>query len=229
MARTIGPESNIGSSRVATFLVSVAHFFGASTVHDGDYAAWAQAIGSIAAILVAVAVPWWQRHNEQIDRHLERVATAVTLAQSVYFSVRDARNYLARVVGASENQVPRSQLTEDPVPTELVARLTGLESREFDLERTIALYHARSDVLRTNGAVHALFIRGNPLNADEINVVREAIVRLDEQSQLVYKHLQERQIDAAVERAWCVYRPFLRRAERRRVAKEISDKSIGAQ
>jgi hypothetical protein len=201
---------------MTTFLVDVGRFFGSIPSTSGDYAAWAQAVGSIAAILIAVAVPWWQRQNEQKDRRGERIEISVVLAQSAYFVVRDARNYLSRIVTASENNVPRTQLTGDPWPAEIIVRIQTLESREFDIDRTLALYHARCDVLRTVQTVNALFIGANPLNGAEIDIARVAIERLDKQADGMYENLRNAHIDAAAARAWTIFRPLVRCLARRR-------------
>jgi hypothetical protein len=51
----------------------------AEWLKDANMAAWVQAVGSVLAILVAVAVPWWQRRVEWLDAQAAaRVAAAVT-------------------------------------------------------------------------------------------------------------------------------------------------------
>lgn len=48
---------------------------------DANLAAWVQAVGSVAAILVAVAVPWWQRETDgRVRKRNERSAAFVVCA-----------------------------------------------------------------------------------------------------------------------------------------------------
>jgi len=46
--------------------------------------AWVQAVGSIAAIVAAAAIAWWQRHSENMHRAADDLAKASSMAAFLY-------------------------------------------------------------------------------------------------------------------------------------------------
>lgn len=57
-------------------------------------AAWAQAVFSVVAILIAVAVPWWQHYKAAEQRNVEAHVMAVSKAASL---IREAKSLSSRI------------------------------------------------------------------------------------------------------------------------------------
>ncbi|QEX18924.1 hypothetical protein FRZ44_42350 [Hypericibacter terrae] len=62
-----------------------------------DLAAWVQAIGTLIAIAVAIAVPWWQHAKELDNRKVETRLKARSLAIAIYPALAGIRDTLRRV------------------------------------------------------------------------------------------------------------------------------------
>lgn len=68
-------------------------------MEQSDLAAWVQAVGSVAAIIAAIALSWWQqRENSRLQRRqferarYEKVSGIGGLLQGLYMELRDANN-----------------------------------------------------------------------------------------------------------------------------------------
>jgi hypothetical protein len=119
----------------------------AEWLKDANMAAWVQAVGSVLAILVAVAVPWWQRRVEWLDAQAAaRVAAAVTASGlSVWlFHLVDVLNGAIRAIEAAAPKAPipsasyyRDEIKGLALPSDeqLLVLAGGLPECSMDLAR----------------------------------------------------------------------------------------------
>ncbi len=68
-------------------------FIGWCALDASQQASWIQAVGSIAAILVAVAVPAWQRSQQRSDEKRKELRESKSLASALLDTVARYREY----------------------------------------------------------------------------------------------------------------------------------------
>ncbi|TDF24599.1 hypothetical protein EZI45_20915 [Delftia tsuruhatensis] len=80
---------------------------------DQNAPAWVQAVGSVLAIVAAIAVAWWQRYVALKQSHIESLRMAMVTAASVSISISTVSASLRAFKSASakaENHDPREVL-----------------------------------------------------------------------------------------------------------------------
>lgn len=90
---------------------------------SSNAAAWVQAIGSVVAILVAVAVPWWQRHKAVLDKREDERRAARSMAAANLRYAKEFEKNLAKgqrqFDAASQRPHDMVGLSWIPIPQDL--------------------------------------------------------------------------------------------------------------
>lgn len=135
-------------------------------------AGWAQAIGSVVAILIAIAVPAWQRHAERRDAAIEDARIDVVLSQNLFFLLRDVAIFLKNLI--SRKEMPRKNLADRVSMDDLLSRIAALESRERHAMRILALFRTRGALSGTNMAL-VDWLGETPLTDTELDLLKERV------------------------------------------------------
>lgn len=107
----------------------------------------------VTAVLVAIAIPVFQRAGESKDRKIREGVTAVSQYQAVFFLLCDIRNYLLRA--GQMKWAPTGKIFQPSEQKDLLDRLHALEQRELDASGVVALFRARALlVLSVNSATN---------------------------------------------------------------------------
>lgn len=109
-------------------------------------AGWAQAIGVVIGIAVAVWVPSRQRATEIQERRDERRHLNEVLARGGLFLVSDVINFLESLIRRATAGHPKSVRADREID-DLIVRIASLESREVDEARLISLHGIRGSVV----------------------------------------------------------------------------------
>lgn len=113
-----------------------------------DLSGWAQAIGAVVAILIAIVIPAYQRHTQTLDARRLEAGLNLALATSCRFLLNDVIIFFKALLGTAP--MPRSSRRDDVQMSDLLERIRALESRETNHARILALYEARGSLILTN-------------------------------------------------------------------------------
>jgi heme exporter protein D len=126
----IHPNCKAGSVSSAKFEFEIDLLAGndvATWLSDPTAPAWFQAIGSIIAIVVAIVVPWWQRHNALHDArterarndkdHVKRLCAALRAEFAAAREAADRQQHAATIVlqGAAKAREQGLKVREEPI------------------------------------------------------------------------------------------------------------------
>lgn len=142
-----------------------------------DLSGWAQFVGAMAAIFLAIAIPAWQRHGQNLDRRRSTEDLNAALALHSYFLLNEMHNYLNGYLSTSN--MPRQLARKDLETTDLLHRIHALEIRENDAGRITRLFHARSFIHLTTMAMNSPFLQKALLSIDEKEMIRDRLDALD--------------------------------------------------
>jgi len=140
---------------------------------------WAQFVGAIAAILLAIAIPAWQRHGQSLDRWRDAEDLNASLSQNSFYLLSEIRNYLRGYQGA--RAIPRGIMRNDELRNDLLRRIHELELREINPDRITRLFFARGAIHGTNTSIAAGFQQDNPLSDGEEALLAERIGTINSQ------------------------------------------------
>ena len=156
--------------------------------HD-KLSGWAQTVGALLALLVAVGVPLWQQAKERSAREKERTALAHTLS----LALRSLLNDLSTAFGGLLQlaHMPRSRYHHDPILDDCLQRIRAQEERATTPEVMTLLYTARGTLQIVRRALD--MGRGeDPLTPGEQTMISGSVERigdaLREASLLVSDH-----------------------------------------
>lgn len=138
-----------------------------------DLSGWAQFAGAMAAILIAIAVPAWQRHGQNLDRWRDANELNASLALLSFYLLGEVRNYLDGYLRT--NSMPREFARRDSETSDLLQRIHSLENRENKQDRITRLFHARGAIHQTANTMTSQFSQPLPLAEEEISLLRERI------------------------------------------------------
>jgi len=94
-----------------------------SATFKKDLPAWVQAIGSIAAICVAVAVPAWQRAQQRSDQNLAAMLQAKSMALALFEATnafRDLAEFNLRLLKSQGAMYDDGYQASLPIPDDLL-------------------------------------------------------------------------------------------------------------
>ena len=143
-----------------------------------DLSGWAQFAGATAAIVLAIMVPAWQRHGQNLDRWRDAQSVNASLALLSYYLLGEVRNYLNGYLGSES--MPRMHSRKDIETADLLQRIQALENRENNQNRITRLFRARGMILQTTTAMTSPFSQNEPLSNGEAELLRERIANLME-------------------------------------------------
>lgn len=139
---------------------------------------WAQAIGAVLALAIAIAIPAWQRRVQRQDMRLAAATAEVVAARATYFLLVDVRNWLRSRHTLSG--IPRDQTrNSEAEASDLLARIHALEASETSGDRVIALFRARGAIFQTSQALTATYLRGIPLSSGELELLAKRLEMMD--------------------------------------------------
>lgn len=144
-----------------------------------DLSGWAQFAGAMAAIFLAIAIPAWQRHGQNLDRWRNSEDVNASLALHSYYLLGEVHNYLNGLLNTGD--MPRQLARTDWETADLLQRIHALEIRENDSKRITRLFHARGAIHQTTTAMASPFLQNKPLSDGEKKLIRERLESLDEQ------------------------------------------------
>jgi hypothetical protein len=113
-----------------------------------DLSGWAQTIGALLALLVAIAVPWMQHAAQTRRERLAKLEQNIYLSLATLLLLRDASNLNSRVRQLAE--LPKQEINDPVLVSDLLERLRTLDAKDSSVPRQAAQYVARAAVLRIN-------------------------------------------------------------------------------
>jgi hypothetical protein len=140
---------------------------------------WAQAFGAVLAILIAVAIPWYQRRAQMLDMLRTKAELDVVLSYGVSQLLTDAHIFL-RNLPKTKHLARNANWIEMEVK-ELLERIRAIENREHDHKRITALFHVRGALLATNFIFARPDLQQNKLAADEIESIEKYVAFVKQQ------------------------------------------------
>jgi hypothetical protein len=120
-------------------------------------AGWAQAVGAFIAILIAVLIPAYQFHSQNLEKRRDAAELNLTLSMSCFFLMGDVRNHFVKYGNLSA--LSRALVKDDLIVNTLLQRIHTLENREVNWRRMAMLNDARNKILLTENLFQSL-----PLN-----------------------------------------------------------------
>ena len=109
---------------------------------------WAQTVGALFALLIALWVPWMQHTAQSRRTKLVELENNIYLSQATMLLLRDAQNLNERVRQLAD--LPRLEIYDPVLVTDLLERLRTLDAKDNSIPRQASQYIARAAVLRVN-------------------------------------------------------------------------------
>ncbi len=141
----------------------------------------------VAAVLIAVAVPVYQRWGESKDRRIIEASTNLAQLQAVFFLLTDVRDYLRRPTMLGD--FPRERVFDDRQGRDLMRRLHALEQRELHVSSVIALYRARALLYGARQSVMEWLIKA-PLDDKHRSYIGRSADRVELFADDIHKRLR---------------------------------------
>jgi len=142
----------------------------------GEAWGWLGKNKEIVAVLIAVAVPVYQRRGESKDRRISEASANVSQLQAVFFFLTDVRDYLRKPTALED--FPRERVFDDGQARDLLRRLHALEQREQHVASVIALYRARGLLYNARQSVMAWLVK-TPLDDKHRRYIGRAADRVE--------------------------------------------------
>jgi hypothetical protein len=184
--------------------------------HD-KLAGWAQFLGVIIAVAIAVLVPWWQMRGIRRQERLRLLEEDLICTRGEFFLISDICAWVGNLIQA--DTLPRKQLRSDSFKADVLDRLREWESREVREERALWLFNARNEVHRIAVHVEIPFMCESQWELRELEMLRAEKSRLDELQKSARAAMQTAGEELALARAPWLLRSFIRQAWRLRKLK----------
>ncbi|MCT9810832.1 hypothetical protein N0K08_09310 [Acidovorax sp. Be4] len=113
-----------------------------------DLSGWAQTIGALLALLVALAVPWVQHASQARRDKLIELEGNIYLSLATMLLLRDALSLSTRVRQLAH--MPKHEVNDPVLVIDLLERLRTLDAKDSSVPRQASQYIARAAVLRIN-------------------------------------------------------------------------------
>lgn len=143
-----------------------------------NLAGWAQAIGALVGIALAILIPTYQRYTQILDAKRQRSELRLNHDLGVFYLLGDVKSWLE-----SQNNGPNyprwlnlAELARD----ELLKRILMFEGGIIEHESVAALFRARGAILNTNLALMHRGLEKIPLSEKETALLVERIVMIKE-------------------------------------------------
>lgn len=134
---------------------------------------WAQFFGATAAIILAVAIPAWQRHGQNLDRWRDAQDANASLALLSFYLLSEVQNHLSGYLQTGD--IPRKHVRRDFETADLLQRIHALEIRENNQDRISRLFRARGAIHHTATSLNLPFSQNYPLRDEEKKLLSERI------------------------------------------------------
>ncbi|MGK5024621.1 hypothetical protein [Janthinobacterium sp. RB2R34] len=138
---------------------------------------WAQFFGATAAILLAIAIPAWQRHGQNLDRWRDAQDANASLALLSFYLLSEVQNHLNGYLQTGD--MPRKYVRRDIETADLLQRIHALEIRENNQDRITRLFRARGAIHQTASSLNLPFAQNDPLANEEKQLLRERISTME--------------------------------------------------
>lgn len=135
-----------------------------------DLSGWAQTVGAILALLVALAVPWIQHAIQARRNKLLELERNVYLSLATMLLLRDALNLSSRVRQLAD--LPKHELNDPLLVVDLLERLRTLDANDSSVPRQASQYVARAAVLRINHYLDAGEAQFRELTSQVVEVLQ---------------------------------------------------------
>jgi hypothetical protein len=122
---------------------------------------WAQTIGALLALVVAIITPALQHHLTERRRALDEQSLDLYLCMATRMVLHDILCFGRRVIELID--LPREEIRDELMVSELLERLRNLEIRDKDLARQASQYAGRWAVLSL-----AQFLNGTHAQVEEL-------------------------------------------------------------
>ena len=138
---------------------------------------WAQFFGATAAILLAIAIPAWQRHGQNLDRWRDAQDVNASLALLSFYLLSEVRTHLDCYLRTGD--MPRKNARRDIETADLLQRIHALEIRENNQDRITRLFRARGSIHQTASSLTLPFSQNDSLSDGEKQLIRERISTME--------------------------------------------------
>ncbi|MGF6116663.1 hypothetical protein ABIE30_000669 [Janthinobacterium lividum] len=138
---------------------------------------WAQFFGSIGAIILAITIPAWQRHGQNLDRLRATTELNAALSQHNYFLLGEVRDHLVGYI--TRKRMARGIARNDAQRDDLLRRIHALENRENNADRITHLFIARGVIHQTNTAMSLSSLQNEILGLAELVMITERIDKIE--------------------------------------------------
>jgi len=138
---------------------------------------WAQFFGATAAILLAIAIPAWQRHGQNLDRWRDAQDVNASLALLSFYLLSEVQTHLDGYLQTGD--MPRKNARRDIETADLLQRIHALEIRENNQDRITRLFRARGAIHQTASSLTLPFSQNDSLSDGEKQLIRERVSTME--------------------------------------------------
>ncbi|WFR77812.1 hypothetical protein P9875_19030 [Janthinobacterium rivuli] len=138
---------------------------------------WAQFFGATAAILLAIAIPAWQRHGQNLDRWRDAQDVNASLALLSFYLLSEVQTHLEGYLQTGD--MPRKNARRDIETADLLQRIHALEIRENNQDRITRLFRARGAIHQTASSLTLPFSQNDSLSDGEKQLIRERVSTME--------------------------------------------------
>ena len=142
--------------------------------NNQSLAGWAQAIGALIGIALAILIPAYQRYTQILDAKRQRSEIRLNHDLGVFYLLGDIKSWLESQNNGSD--YPRSLNLAELTRDELLKRILMFEGSAIEHESVAALFRARGAILNTNLALVHKGLEDAPLSKTETTLLIERIV-----------------------------------------------------
>jgi hypothetical protein len=145
-------------------------------LHD-KLSGWAQAVGALIALFIAIMIPAWQRMAERRDARIAAAALESVICDNVFRVMLDSHLYATRAVIHSKR--PAGKAVDELGATDLLARILQLEQRETDFRRGEFERKCRNVVLSGMNMLRGAILTGEGPNDYDLRSIEADLGYLD--------------------------------------------------
>lgn len=157
-------------------------------------AGWAQTVGAVIALAIALAVPWFQHIYAARRTKIADLEKELILSMSTRLVLVDVLLSLERAIQLAD--LPKIELRDDRMIGEILERLRNLDARDVNLARQASQYSARWIILRLYSYIDSGKAKGRDITPDVVKffhrdhtIIKEEVSKIDWMiNKFVYEH-----------------------------------------
>lgn len=138
--------------------------------NNDKLAGWAQTVGALLALFVALFVPWAQHIAQARRDKLVDLERNIYLSLSTMLLLRDAMNLSARVREMAH--MPKHEINDPVLVIDLLERLRILDAKDSSVPRQASQCVARAAVLRINHFLDSGQAQSRELSREVLDVLQ---------------------------------------------------------